>query len=261
MADPRDQAPVSADRSLSPASSRLQLAPRLRTDQVTMQRVLPMWAVASWCAVALGVALVALATWANAKTGPVLLAGVPLWIFGLSIAVLGTGGAIAGHFVTKPSATNVEFAPTQAQEWLAAEARVKQFRLARLVSLGLAVAGPVLAAIAYAASKSPTSLFAGLCLLLGFIGVIGFIASHLLLRLAVRTYIQSMVLALLERSDSGLLPPPGGHDVLSDDRVAPVLRTLDELLAALPDDAVHAFMARPEAADYLEIMDRLREAG
>lgn len=250
----RPRSPAPGTRTLAPLDPALGLANRIRQDALVTR---PAWAVGRYAALmvtALGLLLLTLDRYMVAVAGHVVIGGIRLT--GIAIALTAAAGLTAAilWFMAKERQVTVQFASSQADEWRRAESRVRLFRILRWVGLGLMAGGPLVAIIILAASPTPSNGIYGI-LGMAVLGVGAFlaVASHFMHHIAVRNYIQTTVLWILERTGGAV------EGTAQDPRVPGVLKSLDGLLAELPDSAVAAFMQTPEAKAYLELMDSLPE--
>ncbi|MGB1587156.1 MAG: hypothetical protein ACPHID_08965 [Thermoplasmatota archaeon] len=142
----------------------------------------------------------------------------------------------------------------QQEEWDRVQGDAQMLRLFWYVGLGAIGAGGLILVLAYSVIPDGglgLALAFGFLAFFGGLGVTGYAWSR---QSAIhRLYVQTLVLSRLEQTGLG---PGSGHDP----RTAPVLKALDELLGALPESKVRAFLASDAAKMYLEMIDELDEA-
>ncbi len=249
LPDPRDLADVDPDRSLAPLAPGLRLTGRLAADPLVTTAPPSWWARLGW-----GTALVGLAVWIVRGLVP------SLGIWGLVVAwlLIGAGtGLLAWTYSRKDDRRiGVSFAPTQSSEWRRAERTTRWIGRARWAVAGVGLAAALALAILLWTLEGPNHAavwtMAALAVLAG--GAWG--PVWLLHRSAVRSYVQTMILALLERA--GTPSPSASAPAALPSSVEPVLLALDDLLGALPEAEIQRFMQMPEAEAYLSLMERLR---
>ncbi len=179
--------------------------------------------------------------------------GLPLWSMPVTLALLGIVVFALGCVLPRARRLAVRMAASQREEWERIQQEARVVRAFGIVAATLLVVGPLLVAGAYGILPYGLPRLAalglgGLAIVLGLV-LAGIVAVR---RAAVqRLYVQTLVLARLEASGLGI----GG----TDGRVGPVLRTLDQLLGAVPEAAVRQFLASPAAQDYLDLIEESGE--
>ena len=203
-------------------------------------------------------------TW---QTGDIIVLGglgMRLVIVAWILIVLG-GGAFAAFWLYPPARTlAVRLAPSQEEEWERVREEARMWNLLQWVGFGLLVGGLLLGAIAYSAlPDSQVVAGAGFLIFLGVAGGGLLFAAWSRRHTLHRLYIQTLVLSRLENTGLG----PGASQALpevvkeNDERVAPVLRALDDLLGHLPDHVVQQFLSSDEAQAYLELIEEAQAEG
>ena len=162
---------------------------------------------------------------------------------GAALLLLGLAAFGAGLLFPRNRRLAVRLAASQREEWKRIQGESKRLVLMSRVGVAVAVAGLLGLAAAYALQSIPLIGAAGAMAAAG-LALLG--ASAVRRGIARRLYVQTLVLSGLEAS--GL----GGA---ADERVRPVILALDQLLGALPEAEVQAFLASPEARAYLELVD------
>lgn len=170
---------------------------------------------------------------------------------GVALAGLGLLVAIPFLFLPRRRSLRVRLAATQQEEWARVKAEAAELRRWTVVGALAAVLGLAGAAAAYSLVAPPNSgVIAGALALLAIGGTILLAWAASRRSLVQRLYVQTLVLSRLEQTGLGPAAEP-------DPRIAPVLRSLDRLLGALPESAVRRFLASDEATQYLELIDDL----
>jgi hypothetical protein len=237
--------------ALTASGPGLNLSSRLLEDRLVARA-------GSRTGVALGVAL-ALAGLAMAAASQALVArgllsdANALDLGGLGLAGAAIGLALAGIFLVLPRrrSLRVRLAATQQQEWSRVSAEARRLRAWSIVGAAAAFVGLGGATAAYAVLDQPLGGYAGGARAgLAIAGTILLAWAAARRGLVQRLYVQTLVLSRLEQT--GL-----GPSAAADPRIAPVLRSLDQLLGALPESAVRRFLASDEATQYLELIDDL----
>lgn len=241
---------VQGASSLAAASPALRLTDRLLADRFVSGRgSLP--GVLGGAAVAVLGALLALSSrvalvasrWPEAREG--------LEVAGLVLVGLGIAAAALFSAFPRSRRLRVQLAGTQREEWDRLQAEAASLRRLGSVGLILSLAGAfVVAVVLTVPLPTPFGLGWILGAVAGAAGLVLVAWTALRRSLVQRLYVQTLVLARLEKT--GLSP-----SAEADPRVAPVLRSLDRLLGALPESAVRRFLASDEANSYLEMMDEL----
>jgi hypothetical protein len=240
---------VQGASSLAAASPALRLTDRLLADRFVSGRgSLP--GVLAGAAAAVAGALLALAARADVVTSRWPAAG-RIELPALALVALGLAAVALFSAFPRSRRLRVRLAATQREEWGRLQAEAAGLRRWGGAGLGLAVGGAVVVAAVLTLPLPPP---------LGLAWTVGAVAAVVGLALVCwsavrrsvvqRLYVQTLVLSRLERT--GLSP-----SAEADPRLAPVLRSLDSLLGALPESAVRRFLASDEATSYLELMDEL----
>lgn len=236
---------------LSAGAPALNLSSRLMEDRFVSRSGNRTGVVVGVVLALLGLATV-LADQALASRGlPVTLAGVRLTLIGFALAGMGLVLALAALVLPRGRSLRVRLAGSQREEWARVQAEAARLRVWSISGAVGAIVGLAGAAAAYAFVAPPASGYAaGALAALGLVGV-GLLAWAAARRGVVqRLYVQTLVLSRLEQTGLG----PAAEQ---DPRIAPVLRSLDKLLGALPESAVRRFLASDEATKYLELIDDL----
>lgn len=226
--------------TLSALGPALRLSDALLKDRSVSVKGSPGLRTAGLAAVLLGLAAVVLDRRAVALGGDVpafRLAGAALLLLGLLVFLVGL-------VYPRNRRLAVRLAASQREEWKRIQGESRRLVLWTRLGLGLAVAGLAGLAAAYVLRSIPLIGLAGA---VAAAGLALLAASAVRRGIARRLYVQTMVLSGLEASGLGGTAP--------DERVKPVILALDQLLGALPEAEVQAFLASPEARAYLELVD------
>jgi hypothetical protein len=237
--------------ALSAASPALNLSDRLLADRFIATR-------GSRRGVAIGGALAFAGLAAVVLDQALLSRGIIVTPIGSDLTSLGVVAAAAGLllavlflFVPRRRSLRVRLAATQREEWARVQAEAAALRRRSFAGAAVAAGGLAATAVAYSVLTQPTSGYAAIVLLLAAAAGLGTMLWAVARRgLAQRLYVQTLVLQRLEQTGLG----PAAE---ADPRIAPVLRSLDKLLGALPESAVRRFLASDEATAYLDLIDEL----
>jgi hypothetical protein len=246
---------VQGNTSLTASSPALNLSDRLLDDRFIASRGSRRGVVAGSALVFAGLATI-VADQALLSRGVVVTpADTDLTSLGLVAAALGVVLAVLFLFVPRRRSLRVRLAATQREEWARVQAEAASLRRKSIVGAAVAVTGLAATAVAYSALDQPVAGYVALLLLLAAAAGLGTMLWAVARRgVAQRLYVQTLVLQRLEQT--GL-----GPSAESDPRIAPVLRSLDKLLGALPESAVRRFLASDEASAYLDLIDELGKDG
>jgi hypothetical protein len=237
--------------ALSASSPALNLSSRLLEDRFVSRA-------GNRTGVAVGVVL-ALAGLALIVADQALLSrGIAFAPLNTDLSSIGVLGAALGLVVAVPflffprrRSLRVRLAATQQEEWARVKAEAAVLRKRSIAGAVTALAGLTLSAASYALIAPPEGGYLAGVLALVALGGTAVLAWAAARRGVVqRLYVQTLVLSRLEQTGLGPAAEP-------DPRVAPVLRSLDKLLGALPESAVRRFLASDEATQYLELIDDL----
>lgn len=242
----RSPAPLVAPGGLAPGSNLSPVGPALRLSETLLRDAKvslsgsPVLRTIGAVLVLAGLALLAVDRRQAALATPVPL----LLLAGLGILGVGCLLVLVGRLWPRNRRLAVRLAASQKEEWQRIQGETTRLVLLGRIGLGLAVAG-LLAIVAGYALLSTAILAAG-ALATG-IGLVLVLVAQVRRNLARRLYVQTLVLSGLEASGLG-----GGG---ADGRVQPVILALDQLLGALPEAEVQAFLNTPQARAYLELVD------
>lgn len=246
---------VQGKTSLTASAPALNLSDRLLDDRFIASRGSRRGVVTGSVLVFLGLAAVVADQAMPSGGTAVTLAGLGITGFGIGAAVLGLLLAVLFLFVPRRRSLRVRLAATQREEWARVQAEAASLRRTSLVGAAVAAGGLAATALGFVALAPPWSGYAAIVLLAAAACGLGTMLWAVARRgLAQRLYVQTLVLQRLEQTGLG----PAAE---ADPRIAPVLRSLDKLLGALPESAVRRFLASDEASAYLDLIDELGKDG
>lgn len=248
------RAGTGAGQSLTASSPVLNLSDRLLSDANVSGRGWSPGRVLGLALTALGLAILVLERrYSMLAKAPYLVAGFRASYVALALAGLGLSLTLLFSFVPPRRHLRLRLAASQKEEWERIQKEAKAARNLVIYGATALVLGMLVLVAAY--SVVPAKLLT-LCLALGVVvAAIGLVTALVALarRGAIRRlYVQTLVLARLE--STGL-----GPAAASDPRLRPVLKSLDQLLGALPESAVRRFLASDEAQHYLDLIDESSE--